>query len=213
MPLGIPGQECPLAKCTGMDDWEEWLALLQKYNFLLDPAMYIVDRNLYRVEKRVILMEACISEFASPFQYKPGFTKVRVISEPVFVSAYGAWVGFAEPSWTSPWMMDRGHHLERGNQEVGMEERKERREAEGMKGWEWIWDLGLCAVRALYLMSGICQGTVFPDGELSGEERTNKPLGFLSELQVAVLCFLWLTDYFILAPKAFIYPPVTKQEQ
>lgn len=69
------------------------------------------------------------------------------------------------------------------------------------------------AVRALYLMSGICQGTVFPDGELSGEERTNKPLGFLSELQVAVLCFLWLTDYFILAPKAFIYPPVTKQEQ
>lgn len=52
--------------------------------------MYIVDRNLYRVEKRVILMEACISEFASPFQYKPGFTKVRVISEPVFVSAYGA---------------------------------------------------------------------------------------------------------------------------
>lgn len=56
--------------------------------------MYIVDRNLYRVEKRVILMEACISEFASPFQYKPGFicrfSKVRVISEPVFVSAYGA---------------------------------------------------------------------------------------------------------------------------
>lgn len=57
-----------------MDDWEEWLALLQKYHFLLDPAMDMVaGTSLWtgvciKWKKRVILMEVCVSEFASPFQ-------------------------------------------------------------------------------------------------------------------------------------------------
>jgi len=33
-------------------------------------------------------------------------------------------------------MMVRGHHLGRGNQEAGMEGRKEREETEGVRRWE-----------------------------------------------------------------------------
>lgn len=86
--------------------------------------------------------------------------------------------GFAEPSWTSPWMMDRGHHLERGNQEVGMEERKERGKQKAWKdGSEsGTWD---CVQSGACTWQGTAKALCFLMGS-SQEKREQTNLRWLS---------------------------------